>query len=589
MLRPVRLQRFHAEPEDDSAEESKKGNTASVEPEEVKDQPYGMMRVITNTLTLAPPGSAQEQEPLGEKGAHDLLKRTPGNYLLNQTYGIWLYASLFLLNALLTRSASIGDFAIYVVASTAFNTIAYIVAFGLEDAITTFVPGLLSEHGQAAAASLIRRLLLIRLLVLALTLAILFFSLPALATLFALIPTDFTASIAASLRDPKLQAHIAPVAFWVLANGIFGLLNAVYAAILRIKIVFIVGSLGQFFLLGLSFLFLRLHWNITSILWLQGAVTGAGALIFTLWLTPLLLSRGATYKQPLGPVFRLGIAAWFTNLVSGALLKQIALLLLIAFATQNAIVYFNVSFQLTDGANLLLVSGFGGVGVAALAAAFVSSNYGRLSRIWQTLIKIETLLSAPGLIFCLFNAQSIIVAIHGEQYAPAGTPFAIFLALNLLVRLLGMTVHQSTLYVLGKSRLVVIAQWVGLAVVLGLGFLLVPSWGAIGALVADGISRLVTYSLMLVFLWRDMPEKYPLSYTLRILLATTVAGLPALFFHPNGKVMLAIFAVLFVVIVALMLAVVRPLSQKDLDMIAEVRPGIARYLKWLTRRAPAVG
>lgn len=589
MLRPVRLQRFDAGPEDDSAE-TRKENEISVEPEEVKTQPSGVLSVITHTLGPLTPPPESISVPLGEEGAHDLLKRTPSNYLINQIYGLWVYVSLFLLTILLARSVSVNDYAVYVDAAAAFNTIAYIVAFGLEDATTTFVPRLASEHGQAAAASLIRRLLLIRLLILGLTLGILLFSLPALASLFALVPTSLTAGIAAGLRDPNLQTHIAPIAFWVLANGIFSLLNAVYAAIMRMKVVFVVGGLGQVFLLGLGFVTLHLGWGIVSILWLQGIVTFAGALAFALWLAPLLFSRGAEYTQPLGPVFRLGIAAWFTNLVSGALLKQISLLLLIAFATQAAQAYFNVSFQLTDGANLLLVSGFGGVGVAALAAAFVGSNYGRLSRIWQTLIKIETLLSAPGLIFCLFNAPDIVVALYGDKYAPAGQLFAIFLALNLLVRVLGMTVHQSTLYVLGKSRLVVIAQWVGLAVVLGLGFWLVPDWGAAGALVADGVSRLATYILMLIFLWKDLPEKYPLGYTVRVVLATAIAGLPALafdfVFHPTSKLILVAFGVLFVVLSAIMLTIIRPLSQKDLAMIAEVKPGVARYLKWFARRAP---
>jgi hypothetical protein len=94
--------------------------------------------------------------------------------------------------------------------------------------------------------------------------------------------------------------------------------------------------------------------------------------------------------------------------------------------------------------------------------------------------------------------------------------------------------------------------------------------------------------LMLIFLWKDLPEKYPLGYTLRIVLATAVAGVPALLFHPTGKGMLLVFAIVFVIIAALMLTIVRPLSQKDLDMIAEVRPGIARYLKWFTRRTPVV-
>lgn len=574
MLRPVRLQRLPAEPADNAA--ARDGSTGSVQAPDPLARPQ---------RTPLPQVFSPQKElvPAGEEGAHHLLKRTPGNYLINQVYGLWVYLSLFLLTILLTHTVSVKEYAIYGDAAAAFNTIAYIVAFGLEDATTTFVPRIASEHGQAAAALLIRRLLLIRLLVLGLTLAALLFSLPALATLFAAIPTSLTASIAAGLRDPNLGTHIAPIAFWVLGNGIFSLLNAVYAAIMRMKVVFLVGGLGQCVLLGVGVLTLHLGWGITSILWLQGLVTFAGALAFALGLAPLLLARGARYRQPLGPVFRLGFSAWFTNLVSGALLKQIALLLLIAYATQEAQAYFNASFQLTDGANLLLVSGFGGVGVAALAAAFVGTNYGRLARAWQALIKVETLLSAPGLIFCMFNARNLVVAIYGPAYAPAGPLFAIFLALNLLVRVLGMTVHQSTLYVLGRPRDVVIAQWAGLCVVVGLGFLLVPGWGAAGALVADGVSRLVTYGLMLAFLWKFLPEKYPVGYTLRIALATGIAALPALVFHPSSKPLLLLSGGLFILLSALLLALVRPLSARDREMLEEVRPGAARYLQWFAR------
>src|SRR5579885_2693930 len=583
MLRPVRLQRFDAEPEDDSAE-TREGKTLSVEPEEVKTSSSGVLRALSHTLDPLAPARENSTVPLGEEGARHLLKRTPNSYLLNQAYSLWVYISLFLLTILLTHKLAVSDYGVYAIAAAAFNTIAYVVAFGLEDATTTFVPRVLAEHGQASAAALIRRLLAIRVGILFLCLALLLFSLPALASLLALTP--LTAGMAAGLRDPGLQMHIAPIAFWVLANGLFGLLNAVYAAVMRMKTVFIVGGLGQILLLALCFAALQLRWGIDSILWLQGIVTFLGALIFALWQAPLIFTRGATYHQPMGPVLRLGLSAWFTNLVSGALLKQISVLFLISFgATLAQQAYYNASFQLTDGANLLLVSGFGGVGVSALAAAFVGMNYQRLSRTWQTLIKIETLLSAPGLIFCLLNAPNIMVALYGQKYEPAGQLFAIFLALTLLVRVMGMTIHQSTLYVLGKPRLVVIAQWAGLIVVLALGFLLVPRWGPAGALVADGAARLVTCGMMLAFLWKDIPGKYPLSFSLRLVLAVTIAAIPVLLLHPASKVMLVAFGLLFIVLSALMLMIIRPLTRKDLEMIKEVKPAVAPYLRWFVRQA----
>lgn len=582
MLRPIRLQRFDPKPEYDVTIQ-REDVTSSVEPGHFQAPLSGVLSASTDTPEQMPKSVTV---PLGEEGARHLLKRTPNSYLLNQAYGLWVYVSLFLLTILLTHKLSRNDYGVYAVAATAFNTIAYIVAFGLEDATTTFVPRLLAEHGQATAAALIRRLLAIRVATLLLCFGILLFSLPALATLFASIPTPFTANMAAGLRSPDVQMHIAPIAFWVLASGLFSLLNAVYAAVMRMKVVFVVGGLGQIFLLGLGYVTLRLGWGIDGILWLQGLVTFGGTLLFALWQAPLLFSRGASYRQPLAPVFRLGISAWFTNLVSGALLKQISVILLLYFGTTLAQqADFNTSFQLTDGANLLLVSGFGGVGVSALAAAFVGKNFYRLSRVWQTLIKIETLLSAPGLVFCLFNAQNIMIALYGPQYASAGELFAIFLSLNLAVRMLGMTIHQSTLFVMSRSRFVVLAQWAGLIAVIALGLFLTPSWGPAGALVADGVARLVTCGLMLVFLWKDLPLKYPLVFSLRLLLAVMLAALPMLLFHPSTKFMLVLFALVFIILSVGILMLIRPLSQEDVEMVREVKPGVVRYLKWFARAA----
>src|SRR3989442_11086303 len=136
--------------------------------------------MLTNT--------AETEIPLGETGARYLLKRTPTSYLLNQIYGLWVFISLFILTLIMTRKVSVGQYGIYAIAMAAFNTIAYIVAFGLEDATTTFVPRVLAEHGRAAAALLVRRLLALRLAILAVSVVIMLFTLPFLAVVIAAIP-----------------------------------------------------------------------------------------------------------------------------------------------------------------------------------------------------------------------------------------------------------------------------------------------------------------------------------------------------------------------------------------------------------------
>ncbi len=519
-----------------------------------------------------------------DTSAQQLLQRTPASYLLNQAYGLWVFVSLFLLTLIMTREVSVTQYGIYAIAATVYNTIAYIVAIGLEDATNTFVPRLLVEHGRAPAASFVRRLLALRIAALAVSLGIMLFALPYIAYIFAAVPLPTFGDIAAGLRDPNLLRHITPIAFWVLGNGIASLLTAVYAAMMRLRLVFIAGSLAQLLLLALSFVTLRLGWGIDSVLWLQAICALLNALALAAWQAPLLLARGASYKQPMRPVLRLCFSAWFINLVSGALLKQISLIILISFAFPAAqIAYFTLSYQLAHAASLLLVSGFGGIGISALAAAFVGINYERLARTWQTLIKIETLLAAPVLIFCLFNAPAIAIALYGPNYSAVGPLLFIFLVFNILTRALGTTIHQSALYVVGKPRQVVLSQCAGLLVVTTLGILLVPRYGPAGALVADGVSQLVTGGLMLAILWPSLPEKYPLAFTLRLLLALTIAALPALAWHPASKPLLVISGCLFLALAIALLMLIKPLNKWDMMMIREMRPGLGRYVQWFGR------
>ncbi|MBV9231882.1 MAG: hypothetical protein JOZ18_21410, partial [Chloroflexi bacterium] len=433
-LRPLRLVRLDTDQPDNYALEIGSSDVNEKKNGAGKDAIYNGVQTIADKPEIMPSHVTETEQPRGEAQAQYLLKSTPRSYLFNQAYGLWFFISYFLLTVIITRKVSTDQYGIFAVALTAFNTILYIIALGLEDALTTYVPRLFAEYGQGAAAFLIRRLLALRFAVLALSVVVILFAIPALASLIALAPINGATDVAASLRDPILLGHIMPIVVYVVGSSIASLLTAICAALMRMRLVFVINSLTQMVTLALSFVVLQIGWGIDGVLWMLAIISLFNAAAFALWLAPLIFTGGAEYKQPFKPVIQLGLSAWLTNLASGALLKQISIILLGVFAvslTQRG--YFNLSFQLADAANTLLVAGFGGVGVSALAAAFVGKNYERLLRSWQTLIKVETLLAAPGLVFCLFNAANIAHALYGSSYDPVGPLLDIFLFFNILV------------------------------------------------------------------------------------------------------------------------------------------------------------
>ena len=578
-LRPLRLISMNADKLDKQRSEEQNEWVNN------KIDSRGLLQPLTSNSQQIQPGSSLAEIPHSEQEARLLLKRTPASYLLNQGYGLWVFISLFLITVIVTRKLSVAEYGVYAIAMAAFNTIAYIVALGLEDATTTFVPRVFAEHGKGSAAALMRRILYLRFAILLLSLVIMLFALPILAAIIAAIPINGSASVAAGLRDPTLLSHITPIAVYVLGNGISGLSTAICASLMRMRFVFVVGSITQLFLLGMSFVVLQLGWGTNGVLWLFAIGSLVNALAFIVWLTPVIFARGATYIQPLKPVVQLGFSAWLTNLVSGALLKQVSIILLGYFAVSIIqIGYFNLSFQLAHAASLLLVSGFGGVGSSALAAAFVGKNYDRLAHSWQALIKIETLLAAPVLMFCLFNAQNVAHALYGSNYDPVGPLLAIFLFFNIVTRVLGTTMHPYAMYVIGKPRLVVLSQWLGLLAVVGFGIALIPRLGPAGALIADGLAQVLMGVLLLAFLWRVLPRKYPLDFTWRFLLGLILAALPGILWHPDSRLLLGVSGVIFLTLCVGLLILIKPLNSEDVEMMGSLNARVVPLLKWFARR-----
>ncbi|HCJ34099.1 MAG TPA: hypothetical protein DHV65_07335, partial [Ktedonobacter sp.] len=80
---------------------------------------------------IEPISTEAEQPQFGDRGAYiedaeeearHLLQRTPGSYLLNQVYGLWVFGSLFLLTVLVTRRLSVAEYGVFAVSLAAFNT-----------------------------------------------------------------------------------------------------------------------------------------------------------------------------------------------------------------------------------------------------------------------------------------------------------------------------------------------------------------------------------------------------------------------------------------------------------------------------------
>jgi len=526
---------------------------------------------------------AQRTGPLR---AEALVRRAPMGFLWNQIYQLWLFGSSFLLTLVLSRGLSTDQYGVFATALTAFTTASYLAAFGLEEAATIWVPRALTEDGRAQASSVIRRLIGVRLLFLLAVCAALIFLLPVIPSLLARLSLPGAAGLASTLRDPAVQNHLIPLAFYVAGSGLVSLLFAIFTSLLRTRVTLVVSGFSQGANLAIAWLFLWLGWGVDGALWALGIISWLTAFAYFCWLAPLLFARRPRQIISLRPALRLSVAAWQTNLAGGALLKQVVVFLLVLYAfSYTQIGFFNLAFQLGHSAGLLLVAGLSGVSMATMAAAYSGENRSWLAISWRAVLKVQTLLALPLLIFSLLNAQAIVIVLFGSQYAGVGPLLQLFLAFNILTRVSGGGMHQAALYVLGKQRVVVLLQWASLGLTVLLGFLLIPKVGPMGALVATGVPPVFVELAQLAFLWPSLNRRYPLHFVLRYGLALVLPVCFGLIWHLQGLIGLAVAGILFTILLVAGLLLVKPLEAEDAALLGKMNSWLRSALMLLIRKS----
>jgi O-antigen/teichoic acid export membrane protein len=330
-------------------------------------------------------------------------------------------------------------------------------------------------------------------------------------------------------------------------------------------------------------------------------------------LLPYLRGRSLAGKVDGAGVRSLMFSAWLTNISNGALGRQMDIVLMSLFAvTYVGIGFYNLAYQLVSVVGILLISGMGGINLAAMSVAYVAYGRERLISVWRALIMLQLLLATPFQVATFALADQIIVAIYGPQYAPVAPLLRIFLIFSFLGRLLGGGANQSALYVISKQRIVLVTRGIGFALNLILDVILIHLAGPAGALFATGFSQLWVGVVEYFILRREIKTRYPTGMSVRILAYSIVAAIPtiglagaaanmasalvlsfvnafpaavALQRDLTGLVELVTLGALFVVVFLLEISLLRLGDVRDLIDLATINPRIKWLMGVISRRA----
>lgn len=506
----------------------------------------------------------------------NLIRRAPSGYLWNQAFSLWLFFSLFLYQLIITRILPVEEKGVYELVLTPANFAVYLAALGLESAGSVYLPRAFAEGGSRQAMAVAARLVATRMLALLVVAGLLLWEVPALAGMLRSLPLPGAADLAATLSYPALVTHRAALVGYLVGVGLSNLMAALLTALLRTRAVFIAGSIAQLLTIGLAYVLVGpldrgADGALAALAW-PSVLT---ALVYAIVLYRVLGSPSFRFGRPvLGGMLRLGIAAWLADLANGSLIKLIAVTQLAAGVARSQatvqVAYFGIAFELGHAAAFLFVAGLGGVGLAAMSAAYAGKQRAHLATAWRTISKLQVLLAVPLVAFCVLHADAIMRVLYGQRYAAAGSLLALFLALNALVRVAGGGAHDAALYVLGRQHWVVISRWGSLVVLALADILLIPRFSVAGGLLAVGLAQVASELFTLVLARLALARHYPMPFVWRVLAALTPALLVTALWRPSSLVGLVLSGVLYALIFLVCLRLVRPLDGEDEALLREV-------------------
>jgi O-antigen/teichoic acid export membrane protein len=482
-----------------------------------------------------------------------LLRRSAVGFAYNHVGKTLDFGLAYLFSVVLARRLGVDGFGAYATAISLSTLSALVCSLGLDEALQKYVAQLANQPQKVRY--IVRRALVFRLLAVATLVVIL------------LLGRNLVADLLGSAAFSEL---VMGVALYVAGLSLLNFFSSLFVARLRTQINLILFASVRLLNLSLVFLLLARGWGVKEVLVLIAATAFLGVVGFAFLARGDLLGR--TQPVPTRPLWRFGVSVWGVGFLSLALGKQSDVLLLSAFwGGGQEVGYYEAAFSLLRLVGWTMTIGFTGV-LLSTFSGIVSSNLDRLGEARLVVMKFLQTLVLPLGIFMLFNSSSVIRLIYSEAYLPSARLFSVAIVFSLFGWAFGGGANQTALYAAGRQGLVLRIRALFGVVNLLVNLLVIPRYGALGAIAvtsAMGLSNAITEY---VYANRIIAIKFPLSYFAKIVAVSLVAlvMIRAVLGAPMGLAVLGA-GTLYTVLVVVGFWVTRLLGDAELALLRRLR------------------
>jgi stage V sporulation protein B len=200
-------------------------------------------------------------------------------------------------------------------------------------------------------------------------------------------------------------------------------------------------------------------------------------------------------------------------------------LLLGIFSPSEEVGFYNIAFKIPSLTIALIPFVFGQVLLPAVSEQYGRGDMGKIKAIYSTSARYLMMISFPIAAVGIALAAPIIELLYGPEYAPSVIIMQIaFIPFGMR----GLNYAVSSIIYGVKEPTYLLKIGIGLVIIsIGLNFWLIPIYGAIGAVIATSIPRMLALPLYIRFVSKRIGEPWPLKATIRTSIAAVGMGVVA--------------------------------------------------------------
>jgi len=467
----------------------------------------------------------------------NLAKRVANSILWNQLYVVLGFLLSLAFNIFIVRYIDRYAYSIYVFAAGFVGVVLLLISFGFENSINKYIPEYLSKGLVSSSRFVFKRFLLLRLVVLINICVII------------LLAQKFLSSI---LRMPEIITLFGYLLALIMVRGIFNLFPSIYMAQLKVKQARIIELCEQALHLLIVYYVLVIlkAVNIKYIFLAQLFIDSAIVVLYWIllgksWEGVSSQNENLNFKA----IYRFGLYFWGTDILTYILAEKSDILLLgFLNPDKEQIGIYNIGAMIVLKISALVIGGLSGLLLPTFSEAFSKRKNEGIAQVWDAFFKMILVSIIPIFFFLFFYAKHLIIILFTKNYLQSVIVLQIITGFALLNWIWGSGLSMISLMTLNKEKTVL---WIRLGsglLNLLLNFILIPSYGACGAVIATGFAQVSCSVMELVILRQHVRVVYPFLFVGKLLFISLITILIVIWFPVEGLAQLVLAGCVYFVL-----------------------------------------